>query len=53
MFKWIEKIIIKKFIQRVKKEFPKTKEKIISYWDNNKDEIKDKAKNIVLEKIKK
>lgn len=53
MFKWLEKIIIKKFIQRVKKEFPKTKEKIINYWDNNKDEIKDKAKDVILEKIKK
>lgn len=53
MFKWLEKFVIKKFIQRFKKEFPKTKEKIIKYWENNKDEITDKAKDIVLEKIKK
>lgn len=44
MFKWFEK---------VKKELSKTKEKIINYWDNNKDEIKDKAKDVILEKIEK
>lgn len=56
MFKWLEKIVIKRIIKKVKDKLPKTKEKALEYWEANKDEItdklKDKAKEIIMEKIK-
>ena len=57
MFKWLEKIIIKRIIKRVTNELPELKEKALQYWKDNKDEIvdkiKDKIKDIILEKVKK
>ncbi len=56
MFKWLEKIIIKRIIKRVTNELPELKEKALQYWEDNKDEIvdkiKDKIKDIILEKVK-
>ena len=57
MFKWLEKIIIKRIIKRVTNELPELKQKALQYWEDNKDEIiekaTDKIKDIILEKVKK
>lgn len=56
MFKWLEKIVIKQIIKRVTNELPELNQKALQYWENNKDEIiekaKDKIKDIILEKVK-
>lgn len=56
MFKWLEKIIIKRIVKRITNELPELKEKALQYWKDNKDEItekaKDKIKDIILEQIK-
>ena len=57
MFKWLEKIIIKRIIKRITNELPELKQKALNYWEENKDEIiekaTDKIKDIILEKVKK
>lgn len=57
MFKWLEKIIIKRIIKRITNELPELKQKALNYWEDNKDEIiekaTDKIKDIILEKVKK
>lgn len=45
--------LFKKLVVICKKGFSKGTEIGLEYLDKNKDEIKDKAKDIVLEKIKK
>lgn len=56
MFKWLEKIIIKRIVKRITNELPELKEKALQYWQDNKDEItekaKEKIKDIILEQIK-
>ena len=52
MFKWLEKIVIKRIVKRVTNELPELKEKALKYLDENKDEIIGKVREAIREKIK-
>ena len=52
MFKWLEKFVIKRIIKRISKELPELKEKALEYWKDNKDEIIEKVKDVIVDFIK-
>lgn len=52
MFKWLEKFVIKRIIKRITKELPELKEKATAYLEDNKDEIIEKVKDLIVDFIK-
>lgn len=52
MFKWLEKFVIKRIIKRISNELPELKEKAFDYLEENKDEIIEKIKDIIVDFIK-
>ena len=47
MFKWLEKIIIKRIIKRVQKELPTYQAKALDLFGEHKDELIEKAKQAI------
>jgi hypothetical protein len=56
MFKWLERIVIKRIIKRVKKELPTYQALALEVFEEHKDELFEKAKegikNAVVDYIK-
>ena len=52
MFKWLEKIVLKRIIKRIKNEIPELKTTALEYLEDNKDELLDKCKEKLKEVIK-
>ena len=52
MFNWLEKFVIKRIVKRISNELPELKEKALEYWEDNKDEILDKVKDVIVDFIK-
>ncbi len=52
MFKWLEKVVIKRIIKRISNELPELKEKALEYLEENKDEIIEKIKDVIVDFIK-
>lgn len=52
MFKWLEKFVIKRIVKRISNELPELKEKALEYWEDNKDEIIEKVKDLIVDFIK-
>lgn len=47
MFKWLEKIILKRIIKRVQKELPTYQAKAVKLVEEHKDEVLDKVKEYI------
>lgn len=47
MFKWVEKLIIKRIIKRVQKELPEYQAKVLDLFEEHKDELIEKAKQAI------
>ena len=52
MFKWLEKIVLKRIIKRIKNEIPELKNIVLEYLEDNKDELLIKCKEKLKEVIK-
>lgn len=52
MFKWLEKIVLKRIIKRIKNEIPELKNIVLEYLEDNKDELLEKCKEKLKEAIK-
>lgn len=52
MFKWLEKIVLKRIIKRIKDEIPELKNIVLEYLEDNKDELLIKCKEKLKEVIK-
>ena len=52
MFNWLENLILKRVIKRIKKQIPELKTTALEYLEDNKDELLDKCKEKLKETIK-
>lgn len=53
MFNFLEKFVFKRIVKKLIKAFPSLKEKGLKVYEENKEEIIQKVKTIILERIKK
>lgn len=53
MFNFLEKFIFKRIVKKLIKAFPSLKEKGLKVYEENKEEIIQKVKTVILERIKK
>ena len=53
MFNFLEKFIFKRIVKKLIKAFPSLKEKGLKIYEENKEEIIQKVKTVILESIKK
>lgn len=52
MLKWIKKKILKSIINDIKKSIPEVKDVALEYWEDNKDELLNKCKEVIKQAIK-
>lgn len=52
MFKWIKKKILKSIIEDIKKEIPEIKETLLEEFEEHKDELLNKCKEVIKQTIK-
>lgn len=53
MLNFLEKFVFKRIVKKIIKAFPSLKEKGLKIYEENKDEIIQKVKTIILEHLKK
>lgn len=53
MFNFLEKFIFKRLVKKIIKAFPSLKEKGLKLYEENKEEIIQKVKTVILEHLKK
>ena len=53
MFNFLEKFVFKRIVKKLIKAFPSLKDKGLKIYEENKDEIIQKVKTVILERIKK
>lgn len=53
MFNFLEKFVFKRIVKKLIKAFPSLKEKGLKIYEENKEEIIQKVKTVILERIKK
>ena len=53
MFNFLEKFVFKRIVKKLVKAFPGLKEKGLKVYEENKEEIIQKVKTVILESIKK
>jgi uncharacterized phage-like protein YoqJ len=52
MFKWLEKLILKRIIKRIKNEIPELKVTILEEFEEHKDELLNKCEEVIKDTIK-
>ena len=52
MFKWLENFFLKRIIKRIKNEIPELKVTILEEFEEHKDELLIKCKDVIKETIK-
>ena len=52
MFKWLENFFLKRIIKRIKNEIPELKVTILEEFEEHKDELLDKCKEVIKDTIK-
>lgn len=50
--KWLDKLIIKRLIDKIKKKNPKLANRIDGYWEKEKDELSEKIEEKIEELVK-
>ena len=53
MFNFLEKFVFRRIVKKLIKAFPSLKEKGLKIYEENKEEIIQKVKTVILERIKK
>jgi len=53
MFNFLEKFVFKRIVKKLIKAFPSLKDKGLKIYEENKEEIIQKVKTVILERIKK
>lgn len=53
MFNFLEKFVFKRIVKKLIKAFPSLKDKGLKIYEENKEEILQKVKTVILERIKK
>lgn len=52
MFQWLENLILKRVIKRIKNEIPELKVTILEEFEEHKDELLNKCKEVIKQAIK-
>ena len=52
MFQWLENLILKRVIKRIKKQIPELKTTILEEYEEHKDELLIKCKEVIKDTIK-
>ena len=52
MFNWLENLILKRVIKRIKKQIPELKTTVLEEFEEHKDELFNKCKEVIKQAIK-